>query len=61
MVKRSNLFNGLSATKVRKAFENGDKDYIEQFCPYCIVKNYDSLRKMYLDILEDPKEDFVME
>lgn len=61
MVERSELFNGLSATKVREAFESDNKDYIEEFCPQCIVQNYHHIRNMYLEILKNPKEDFAME
>lgn len=61
MIERSELFNGLSATKVREAFEDNNKEYIEEFCPEVIIQNYHNIRATYLKILKDPKKDFAME
>jgi len=59
-VERQKVFNALSATKIRKAFENGNLDFISQFCPKVIIENYEEIRERYLEILKDPKADYKM-
>lgn len=59
-VERQKVFNALSATKIRKAFENDDFDCIEQFCPEVIIKNYEGIRERYLEIFKNPKADYKM-
>ncbi len=59
--ERNNIFNGLSATKIRKAFINNDRAYIEQFCPKPVIDRFDYLASYYKDVRENPKDDFCME
>jgi len=61
LFERSNLFEGLSATKIRQAFIDGDVDYIKRFCPDSVVKRFDYLASYYEEVIENPKEDFSME
>lgn len=57
---RSNMFNGLSSTKIRQAFIDGDKEYIAQFCPESVSSRFDFLAAYYKDVNRNPKEDFSM-
>jgi len=50
--ERNELFEGLSATKIREAIVNNDKQYIESFCPKSVINNLKTLQ----DILNDIKE-----
>lgn len=59
--ERSNIFEGLSATKIRQAFIDGDRDYINEFCPNSVASRFDYLASYYKDVTENPKEDFSME
>lgn len=59
--ERSNIFEGLSATKIRQAFIDGNRDYINEFCPDSVSSRFDYLDSYYKDITENPKEDFSME
>lgn len=59
--KRSNLFDGLSSTKIREAFINNDMDYIKKYCPMSVVNRFDDLSSYYKNVKENPKEDFSME
>ena len=59
--ERSNIFEGLSATKIRQAFIENNKDYIKEFCPNSVVNRFDYLASYYKDVTENPKEDFSME
>ncbi len=59
--ERKNLFEGLSATKIREAFINGDKKYIEKYCPTSVIKRFDYLSSYYKNVRENPKDDFSME
>lgn len=59
--ERANIFNGLSATNIREAFINGNRDYINRFCPVSVIKRFDYLASYYKEVLEDPVGDFSME
>ncbi len=61
LFERSSLFAGLSATKIRQAFVDDNKEYIKQFCPKVIMDNFDYLRSYYLGVVDKPKEDWEME
>lgn len=58
---RSNLFDGLSATKIRQAFIDGDKEYVAKYCPLSVVNRFDNLAAYYKNVTEHPKTDFSME
>ena len=59
--ERSNIFEGLSATKIRQAFIDGNRDYINEFCPGSVTNRFDYLASYYKDVTENPREDFSME
>ena len=46
--ERNELFEGLSATKIREAIINNDRPYIEKFCPKSVV-NQSKLLKSILN------------
>lgn len=60
LFERNNLFDGLSATKIREAFINGDKGYIEKYCPKPVVDRFDYLAKFYKEVKDNPIEDWSM-
>lgn len=63
-VERSNVFDGLSATKIREAILCGDKEsiqYLKQYCPQIVYKDITFLRNKLLGINENPNEDFSMQ
>ena len=57
---RGNMFNGLSATKIREAFEEDDISYIDEYCPHSVVDRYVILRDTWLNIKKNPRDDFSM-
>ncbi len=59
--ERANMFEGLSATKIRNAFINKDIDYIKKFCPPSVVSRFDELASYYDVVSKNPKSDFSME
>jgi hypothetical protein len=59
--ERTNLFEGLSATKIRKAFEEEDRKYVKKWCPDVVYRRFDELRDIWMDVKKNPKEDFSME
>lgn len=59
--ERSKLFDSLSATKIRNAFINNDRDYINQYCPASVSNRFDELASYYKRVTENPKQDFSME
>ena len=59
--ERNNLFEGLSATKIRNAFIEDDIEYIKKYCPEPVVKRFTLLKSYYDDVRKNPKDDFSME
>lgn len=59
--KRNNIFEGLSATKIRQAFVDNNEKYIREFCPKSVINRFDYLASYYKDVTNNPKEDFSME
>ena len=58
---RSSHYEGLSATQIRQAIVDNDKDYLNKYMPRYVVKNIDEIRHYYTEVLADPKLDFAME
>ena len=59
--ERSTMFEGLSATKIRNAFIQRDKSYVEKYCPHSVVSRFDELAAYYEGVSKNPLEDFSME
>ena len=59
--KRSSIFDGLSATNIRHAFIDDNREYIREFCPNSVVNRFDYLASYYKDVTNNPKQDFSME
>jgi cytidyltransferase-like protein len=45
---RNNQFNGLSATRIRKAILEDNKEYVKQYCPNSVIEKFDELRETLL-------------
>jgi len=59
-LERESIFSGLSATKIRKAFEDDDFNYVKEYCPNSVLKRYTKLREIWGYVKENPKDDFSM-
>lgn len=59
--ERKNMFDGLSSTKIRQAFIDGDLAYIKKYCPEAVVKRFDYLASYYKAVQAAPKADFSMD
>ena len=59
--ERSTMFEGLSATKIRNAFINGDRAYVERYCPPSVSDRFEELASYYDQVKKNPKEDFSMQ
>ena len=57
---RTNMFEGLSATKIRNALISKDKAYVKKFCPAPVVERFDELASYYDNVTKNPKKDFSM-
>lgn len=58
--ERSDIFDGLSATNIRQAFIDNNKEYVKKFCPKSVVNRFDYLASYYKNVTNNPKEDFSM-
>lgn len=59
--ERNELFDGLSATKIRDAFMTGDKSYINKYCPPPVQRRFSELAAYYKRVSATPKPDISMQ
>lgn len=59
--ERSSIFKGLSATNIRQAFIDDNREYIKKFCPKSVINRFSYLVSYYKNVTNNPKEDFSME
>ena len=58
--ERNKMFEAVSSTKIRQAFLDDNKEYIEKSCPNAVIKRYKELQKIIKDVSKNPKCDFSM-
>jgi len=58
LFERKDMFQGISSTKIREAFLNKDKEYIERSCPEAVIKRYEEIRNIIKEVWINPKNDF---
>ena len=56
LIDRKNVFEGLSATKIRNALLNDDINYIKKYCPSSVIKRFDYLKEEYKKVVGDSNE-----
>lgn len=61
LLDRSQHYDGLSATKIRQAIIDNDKEYIDKYCPKAVINRMDIIRPYYINVSKNPKVDFSME
>lgn len=61
LLDRSTIREGLSATKIREAFEKNDKEYVKKHCPKVVLDRFKELKQIWLETKENPQDDFIME
>lgn len=44
--KRSDMFQGVSSTKIRNEFLNNNKEYIEKSVPKAVIENFEIIKKI---------------
>jgi cytidyltransferase-like protein len=59
-LERNCIFEGLSATKIREAFESGDITYVRKYCPNVVVREFELLRGIWEKVRKNPQNDFSM-
>jgi len=60
LFNRSNVYEGLSATKIREAILNEDQEYLEKYIPLIILDDVIELTTELEAVTNNPKEDFSM-
>ena len=58
--KRSHIFDGLSATKIRQAIIDEDIEYLNKFLPKPVMDDLEYIKPYLVKVNENPKEDFSM-
>ncbi len=59
--EREEMFEAVSSTKIRNAFLNDDKEYIEKSVPKAVMKRFEIIKDIINRVYTDPKEDHIME
>lgn len=59
--ERSEIFNGLSATKIREAILNDDAEYLRKYLPLEVRKDIPLIKNYLLLVKDNPMPDFSME
>src|SRR5574343_184246 len=57
-LERAKICEGMSATKIRRAFEDGDVGYVKRFCPQSVVNKFTELKEILDSVRQNPKDDF---
>ena len=60
LFERNKLFEAVSSTKIRQAFLENDKDYIEKSCPKAVLRRYDEIKRIIINVNSNPQNDFSM-
>lgn len=61
LFERNNMFNAVSSTKIREAFLNDDREYIEKSTPNAVIERYDEIKEILEKVYNNPKEDYKLE
>lgn len=61
LFERKNMFEAVSATKIREAFLNNDIEYIEKSCPKAVINRFEEIKKIIEKVYKEPKNDYIME
>lgn len=59
--ERNNMFNSVSSTKIRNAFLNDDKEYINKSVPNAVIKRFDIIKNILIEVYSKPIDDYVIE
>ena len=58
LFERNKMFEAVSSTKIRKAFLEDDKEYIEKSCPKAVIRRYDEIKRLLQKVNNNPKSDY---
>ncbi len=61
LFQRNNMFEAVSSTKIRNAFLDSNKTYIEESCPEAVIKRFDIIKETIEEVYKNPKSDYIME
>lgn len=61
LFNRTDIYEGLSATRIRQAIIDNDKDYLSKYCPPAVMRRIDFISWYYRDVKDHPFEDFSMQ
>lgn len=61
LFERNDMFEAVSSTKIRNAFLNNNREYIEKSCPKAVVKRFEKIKEIIERVYREPKSDYVME
>ena len=56
--ERNKMFEAVSSTKIRQAFLDNDRTYIENSSPNAVLKRYDEIKMIIKNVNANPKNDF---
>lgn len=60
LFERNNMFDAVSSTKIRQAFLDDNREYIEKSCPDAVIRRYDEIKRIIKGVNDNPIEDYTM-
>lgn len=58
--ERSKLFEAVSSTKIRNAFLDNDREYIEKSTPKAVQTRFDIIKNIIDKVYTQPKDDYTI-
>ena len=58
LFERNNMFDAVSSTKIRQAFIDDDRRYIEESCPNAVLNRYDEIKRIIKEVYNNPIDDY---
>lgn len=55
--ERDKMFEAISSTKIRNAFLNNDKEYIDKSVPNAVTEEFDTIKQIIDEVYTNPKEE----
>lgn len=58
--ERNKLFEAVSSTKIRNAFLDNDREYIEKSTPKAVYSRFEEIKEIIDYVYSNPKDDYTL-
>lgn len=60
LFERDKMFDAVSSTKIRQAFLDDNRKYVEDSCPDAVLRRYEELKQIIKEVKDNPIEDYTI-